>query len=162
MTIPALSLWQPWASLVAIGEKRVETRSFPMSRFKIRPGPVAIHAAKRFTRDLIDTCSEEPFRSSLLKHGLALHNIPRGGILCVIELIDCRRFMEDHTGRHMVGGTFGAHGYPELNTTTEQQFGDWYPGRYGWIFGKVIETFVPAIPALGRQQIGWPWEWNKK
>jgi activating signal cointegrator 1 len=39
--VKAWSLWQPWATLVALGEKRIETRSRPM---KYR-GPLAIHAA---------------------------------------------------------------------------------------------------------------------
>lgn len=40
----ALSLTQPWASLVAIGAKRIETRSWSTSY----RGLVAIHASKRF------------------------------------------------------------------------------------------------------------------
>lgn len=39
----ALTLWQPWASLVAQGVKRIETRPWTT---KYR-GPLAIHAAKR-------------------------------------------------------------------------------------------------------------------
>ena len=31
-TVPALPLWQPWASLVALGAKRVETRHWPCPR----------------------------------------------------------------------------------------------------------------------------------
>lgn len=38
-----LSLWQPWATLVGVGLKRVETRSWATSY----RGPLAIHAAKR-------------------------------------------------------------------------------------------------------------------
>lgn len=38
-----LSLWQPWASLVALGIKTIETRSWST---KYR-GPLAIHAARR-------------------------------------------------------------------------------------------------------------------
>jgi hypothetical protein len=39
----ALTLWQPWASLIALGAKTIETRSWST---KYR-GPLAIHAAKR-------------------------------------------------------------------------------------------------------------------
>ena len=39
----ALTLWQPWASLIAVGAKTIETRSWST---KYR-GPLAIHAAKR-------------------------------------------------------------------------------------------------------------------
>ncbi len=37
----AITLWQPWASLIAIGAKKIETRSWAT---KYR-GPLAIHAA---------------------------------------------------------------------------------------------------------------------
>ncbi len=39
----AITLWQPWASLVAIGAKTIETRSWATSY----RGPLAIHAAAR-------------------------------------------------------------------------------------------------------------------
>lgn len=39
----AVTLWQPWASLVAIGAKTIETRSWATSY----RGPLAIHAAAR-------------------------------------------------------------------------------------------------------------------
>lgn len=39
----ALSLWQPWASAIALGAKRVETRSWET----LYRGPLLIHAAKR-------------------------------------------------------------------------------------------------------------------
>lgn len=38
----ALTLYQPWATLVALGLKRIETRSWPCGHV----GPLAIHAAK--------------------------------------------------------------------------------------------------------------------
>lgn len=38
----ALTLWQPWASLVALGVKTIETRSWSTSH----RGPLAIHASK--------------------------------------------------------------------------------------------------------------------
>lgn len=54
-----ISLWQPWATLIAIGEKKIETRSWnPYYR-----GWMAIHAAK--TKKALPKCQEEPFKSSL-------------------------------------------------------------------------------------------------
>ena len=38
----ALTLHQPWATLVAVGEKRIETRSWSTDY----RGPLAIHAGK--------------------------------------------------------------------------------------------------------------------
>lgn len=46
-TIPALTVWQPWASLVAVGANRYETRSWPAPQ-TLQPGDLlAIHAAAR-------------------------------------------------------------------------------------------------------------------
>ena len=44
----AISLWQPWASLIAIGAKSIETRSWPAPRALIGDR-IAIHAAKTTT-----------------------------------------------------------------------------------------------------------------
>jgi len=38
----AISLWEPWATAIAIGAKKIETRSWATSY----RGPLAIHAAK--------------------------------------------------------------------------------------------------------------------
>ena len=43
----ALSLWQPWASAIALGHKRIEPRHWTTSY----RGLIAIHAAKRWTAD---------------------------------------------------------------------------------------------------------------
>jgi hypothetical protein len=47
--VKALSLWQPWASLVALGVKTIETRSWSTSY----RGPLAIHAARRPVREKV-------------------------------------------------------------------------------------------------------------
>lgn len=39
----AITIWQPWASLIMLGKKTIETRSWATSY----RGPLAIHAAKR-------------------------------------------------------------------------------------------------------------------
>lgn len=40
----AISLWQPWATLISTGDKTWETRSWATTY----RGPLAIHAAKKF------------------------------------------------------------------------------------------------------------------
>lgn len=44
----AISLWQPWASLIAAGVKSIETRGWPTNY----RGQIAIHAAKRPRRSV--------------------------------------------------------------------------------------------------------------
>jgi len=43
----AISLWQPWATLISIGAKRIETRSWET----LYRGSIVIHAAKRWSKD---------------------------------------------------------------------------------------------------------------
>lgn len=57
----ALSLLQPWATLVAIGAKRVETRSWPTHH----RGALAICASKKFRDADRFLCLEDPFRHTL-------------------------------------------------------------------------------------------------
>ena len=67
----AISLWQPWASYMADGQKLIETRHWPISY----RGPLLIHAAKR-----MDECSTSQ-RATL----------PFGALLCIVDLINCKR-----------------------------------------------------------------------
>lgn len=46
----AITLWQPWASLIACGAKTIETRSWGTPY----RGPLAIHASKRMNQELIE------------------------------------------------------------------------------------------------------------
>src|SRR4051812_11429933 len=86
-----LTLTQPWATLVAIGAKHIETRSWET----LYRGPLAIHAAKGLgpvggKQGLMDLCRREPFRSVLLAAGyLGPPPLPLGAIVAVCELIDC-------------------------------------------------------------------------
>ncbi len=57
----ALTLTQPWATLVAIGAKCIETRSWRTSY----RGPLAIHAAKGFPKAAWNLCLGQPFKSAL-------------------------------------------------------------------------------------------------
>ena len=61
-----LSLIQPWASLIALGEKRIETRSWG-TRYR---GPLAIHASLSHVGDDLIVGSVEPFASVLARHGI--------------------------------------------------------------------------------------------
>jgi activating signal cointegrator 1 len=72
----ALSLWQPWASLIADGTKKIETRSWPLNH----RGPLAIHATKKIDKD------------ACIKFGYDPLVIPRGCIVCLVSVDDCVKF----------------------------------------------------------------------
>jgi ASCH domain. len=134
----AISLLQPWATLVAIGAKRIETRSWPTNY----RGPLAIHASKGFSRQQKEICWSEPFRSTLLNAGyrLSFSNLEFGLILARVELIDC-----------MLINSAEKPPEPELS------FGDYTPGRYAWLLSDVQAYEVP-IPAIGHLGL-WEFEW---
>lgn len=118
----AISLWQPWASLMAMGLKKVETRHWP-TRYR---GPLLIHAAKKFV----------PPDSGLIQDlvKIPLGDLPRGCLLCKVELIGCHQVNADNRPWE-----------PECS------FGNYEIGRYMWITDN-LETFDP-IPFRGSQGI---------
>lgn len=143
--IRALSLSQPWATLVAIGAKRIETRSWSTSY----RGPIAIHAAKRFPGDCRALCSEEPFYRALnpLDRPRAAgyedwYSLPLGAIVAVAVL-------EWVVGTPASPGRVGGHQLPPPEP--EASFGDYAPGRFAWGLERVhrLAEPVPCRGALG-------------
>lgn len=133
----ALTLTQPWASLVAIGAKGIETRGW-WTEYR---GPLAIHAAKGFPDDARYIATTEPFRSAL-GGGLATE-LPRGAIVAMATLRDCWRFGQN-TERQLRERS-AAGGLPPH----EADFGDYTAGRYGFRFKHVVALPEP-VPVPGK------------
>lgn len=125
--IRCLSLKQPWATLVAIGAKRIETRSWRTSY----RGPVLIHASKGFPAWARETCADELFAAAL--NG---HRLPLGAAVALAWLDDCRIFSTN---------TAIEVGEPEAS------FGDFESGRFGFWLRDVVALPRPieARGALG-------------
>lgn len=116
----ALSLWQPWAQLVVIGAKRIETRGWPTSH----RGTLLIHAAGKATKEQIELRHEEPFRSALWDAGFKRwQDLPLGKMIGQVELDDCLEILTSDIA--LREGTMHPPPYPEL------AFGRYEPGRYG-------------------------------
>lgn len=79
----ALSVRQPWASLIASGAKTVEIRS-TLTRHR---GPLLICVSK-------STHVSEHGRAAAERFGLDLANLPRGVAICTVNLVDAREPME--------------------------------------------------------------------
>ena len=171
----AITLWQPWAQLVAIGAKRLETRSWATSY----RGPLAIHASKGFTKCARALVATEPFWTALstapgpLAHRgwpfrFHEYNLPRGAVVATARLAACCEIVELAEKRitlHPLGDVvnvsegvralFGAspsRPFPAL----ELAFGDFKPGRFAWVLEDVCRLVEP-VPAKGRQGL-WDWE----
>ena len=77
----ALTICQPYASLIARGVKRVENRTWP-TRYR---GPLVIHAGKSRQWLTDDGPSLDPREN----YGIALSEMPFGAVIAVAQLIDC-------------------------------------------------------------------------
>jgi hypothetical protein len=78
VTIRILTIRQPWASLIMLGLKDIENRSWATSH----RGPLAIHAAAKCTADW------SPLIDDLLTRD-DVNALPRGVILGVVTLTEC-------------------------------------------------------------------------
>jgi len=137
--VKALTMTQPWASLVAIGENTIETRSWN-TRYR---GPLAIHAAKGFPPDARALCRRQPYRAVLARHGYAgAGELPLGGIIAVAVLEEVLMFDRDSLRR--VRDEARRRALP----AHEADFGDFSPGRFGFVLRQVRRLATP-IPVRG-------------
>ena len=89
---PVLSLWQPWASLMADNRKPIETRHWPAPAWLIGQ-EFAIHAAMRIDANACIYFGYDPL------------TIPRGCILSIHKLTKCEKFTE--RSRDEIGDEYG-------------------------------------------------------
>jgi hypothetical protein len=142
----AITLHQPWATLMALGEKIYETRGWATSH----RGETAIHAGKRVDRE---ACEREPIKSVLARHGYTADNLPTGAILATSTLEGCYKTKP-----------YGLSDYVELVSDEvvksideyEFAFGDYSRGRFAWEMTNVQRLPEP-IPAKGQQRL---WNWG--
>lgn len=136
--IKALTLHQPWASLMAWGVKTIETRGWPTAY----RGPLAIHAAKTIPNYARATVLDSPILSHALRfHGVDLvtwAGLPLGAVVAIVDLIDCRCINETSRG-----------------PGPERPFGNFAPGRFAWLT-RNPRLLAPPIPARGHQRL---WDW---
>lgn len=172
----AITLTQPYATLVSLGMKKIETRSWSTNY----RGPLAIHAAKGLgpvggKRGLKALCATEPFSAVLTpsleqwwnsRHSLADMAVrpfmPYGAIVAVCDLIGCEGTDPaawPDSGRFL----FGNRSNPDYQfildwpiKEPERSFGDYSPGRYMWFLTN-IRTLPEPIPCKGALGL---WEWD--
>lgn len=149
----AISLWQPWASLMANGSKRNETRG---GVTKVR-GEVAICASKKWTNQLKELCYSSPFSEGLvgdLFKGMGgevermtqvMLNTPLGCVVAVGELYD------SITSEEWIRLHADALRANSSSVLRELRFGNYAPGRGVWRFRKMRKLAKP-VPCKGAQQ----------
>jgi hypothetical protein len=124
--VKALSLWEPWAMLIALQLKRFETRSWSTTY----RGPIAIHAAKKWNRSLRTTCKH------IMRHyDVNLDSPPLGAFVAIAELVEI---------------------YPTARirdtlSLQERDFGDYSSNRFAWQLENI--QAIESVPARGYQGI---------
>lgn len=132
----ALSFTQPWAQLVALGEKKVETRSWRTST----RGLVAIHAAKAFPISAWVLSRRYPYYGPALEPWIS--RFPLGAIIGTVEIVDTWR-----TSALTSGG--------KVISAKENAFGDYGPNRWAWNLQnpKLLAEPIPCRGHLGLWQV---------
>lgn len=144
IAIRGLTLWQPWASLIMVGAKRIETRCWATNY----RGLLAIHAAKQYRMQCRDLEAQEPFYSALRPDGNYCYPWTRcGQILCIARLIDCVQIESKTT---WPAGFKDDLCIPPL--PPELAFGDYRPGRFAWIL-KDVRPLAESISCSGGQKL---------
>lgn len=131
----AISLLQPWATLVIEGHKKIETRNWSTSY----RGPLLIHAGKSKAAFVI---AMEP---SLKKYIPDFNALPFGQILGKVYLDKILRIEDFDLDDILMN---------EL-TLENKAFGNYASGRYGWVFTEPVK-FEQPIPARGMLNL---WEY---
>lgn len=160
-SVLAISLWEPWASLVAIGAKRFETRDWPIPP-SARSQPIAIQAAKRVD---VDVLFRYEVRAALVKGGViaprfsedwpsgwteadkraCVAQLPLGKVVAIGETQSCYRVTKDF----LDGPYFRREDLPFGNYALDGS-------RWAWDLGTVVRLRSP-IPARGFQKL---WRWT--
>lgn len=130
VTMLGLTIWQPWASLIAEGVKPVENRTWPTEdrvaqRARLIGQRIAIHAGKRFDHDAALHLSVRPAP------------VPRI-VECsrkVESAIICTAVIDHFAARTTTDGL--ATGYAILSSP-------WFVGPVGWVL-RDVRRFDPIV-----------------
>ena len=140
----AITIWQPYATLIMLGLKQYETRCWGTSY----RGPLIIHAAKRWDDDREFDCqrvtslmnmleiSPEHFTEEQRRHFYTPLGNTLGKALGVVELVDCQQMSDG-------GSDF------------ENEVGSFGDGRFGWKCASP-RIFSEPISAQGKQGLWTP------
>ncbi len=178
----AITLWQPWATLVALGVKTIETRSWTTAY----RGPLAIHAAARrpkFT-DMKHLVGDQPaawnawYDSGMVAADGETDYMPLGAVVAICTLVDVvpmvgpgnvvgpSVYVADPSSADFpspdgpwgwqvnpLGREVPYHGW--IDFRDQAPYGDFTPGRFGWLLDNIIR--LPEPPAARGGQRIWNW-----
>lgn len=166
----AITIWQPWASLLSHRVKLYETRSWETAY----RGPIAIHAAAVKVPQVLKRCFPEEkdrmmFFDAVVKglHGCyttaevnkILNALPTGCVVATANLVGCHKIAAIHGKRARCFDNDPFIGLGDGRTYTpddaEYALGNWENGRFAWEFSDMKP--IDPVPAKGKQGLWW-WE----
>lgn len=143
--MPCLTVMQPWATLIALGAKRVETRDWV--RAPLTGRRIAIHASARWTpAQAAFAAGAGPVRAALKWAGYVPEpglgfRLPLGAVVGSARVVG---FAE-----------YGALSPGDWRRVAAAAMGDQDHGRFAWILDGA-ECFPSPVPAAGQRGV---WEW---
>lgn len=150
----AITIRQPWASLIAFGDKIYETRSWPT---KYR-GPIAIHAGKNLDKDAFRyLITPLATMEQLQKCGITpytVDDLPYGAVIAMADLVEVWQIL--HRAGDIIAVSTSGGDSLFMPTEKEKAFGHWGNGSYAWEL-RNIRVLSKPIPAKGKQSL---WEWE--
>ena len=165
----AISLHQPWASLLAAGIKPHETRSWcPPAR--LIGERIAIAAAKRppqpaeFSPELIAVIAQAGGLRQLIRRqpgaGVGFDSddcLPLGAVIATVRLAGWLRIDGNDGWGRVSGWLHRADGRaPSRESVAIHPTGDYSPGRYVWLVDQ-IRVLSEPVPVRGWQGF-WNWQ----
>lgn len=149
-TVKALTLWQPWATFMAMGVKRNETRGWSTTH----RGSLAIHASARRTgwgrkgtRTMVGPYEVENDGGGLLLRGPNMawpYRLPLGLVVAIVDVVDVKR-------------TTSLELRPD---ELEHALGNYDAGRFAWQTGslrRIPTGWHSRAQAVGHQGL---WDWQ--
>lgn len=139
----AITLIQPYATLIALGYKTNETRGWQT----LLRGPLAIHAGLGTQPWARQVCETDPIiRDILTRHNLTFDTLPRGRVLAVAQVKGMLRIVEAGTGIKL------GHCDPANLNPEERASGDYTAGRWAWQLTDV-RVLAEPVACSGAQSI---------
>ncbi|BAZ29971.1 hypothetical protein NIES4074_24190 [Cylindrospermum sp. NIES-4074] len=144
----AISLHQPWASLIALGYKKYETRHWQTSY----RGDLLICAAKKKSRSQQEFYRQFLFRNCKpYNHPPDWEYLPFGSVVAVCSLTGCLKMhLKNETPPHLIDSI-----NIEDMTQMELDSGCWKSGRYAWRLENIRPLCQP-VHIVGRQSLWAP------
>lgn len=133
--IKAITIKQPWATLIALGEKKFETRSWPTKH----RGPIAIHAGKALDKE-----AYEQFSEILAAHGYhSKEDLPYGAVIATTSIVECHKVVQNENDNSALTDK----GFTILEP--EYRMGYYSIGYHAWQLDSA-EKLEEPIPAKGQ------------